>query len=1019
MRLVIALGSHHTRYLTPAIDVVEYINSHLPKIEIFVHLLDDEKGRGNTTAAARQRLAEHLADISIYVTPHPLSHVAASSTQSTAALEANTVNQNIKNRLVVRVSDFALEPLNPDAVLCFAPQNEHTLGVFTDGEHPLTRFTNLTLDPDSQHAEAMQSMVVEWLEKIRTTLVNIPKAMENHKPRLAFVSPLPPLQTGIADYSCELLEALVPYYTITLIVEQETVEPASLVQRFAIHDSRWFKQYGSSFDRVLYHWGNSQHHTHMLALLDQHPGCVVLHDFFSGDAIKYIADQQQDFGHVLYMAHGYGAVAEWHQDLSHAGIVKTLQHFPLNHPVISRATGVLVHSQYALGLARQWYPEHVLNDWRQVPFLRLMSDNGSVKDNRSSQETRQHTARDQLGLDKEAFVICTFGLITPNKCTQELFEAFTQSELANKSHVQLIIVGGYGHCRYQQTLEKWLKKYNKPATIQVTGYASADTYRHYLQAADIGVQLRANSRGETSAAVFDCLAAGLPMIANAHGSVAELPEHVAYLIPDKCNEMALRQALETLYQDALRRKDLAQAGQCYVRELHSSDAVGHAYAAAIEELTQKSRLGRYHSFLDDLMTLRKQEGLVLDNATDLAALSEAVDISLPPVDGPRLLVDVSNIANHDLRTGIERVTRNLCEIFLYTPPEGYRVELIRCLSGELYYARTYAAERLGLAPILGENEPLTPRQGDIYLSLEWSPPVLAATHQRFQAMRAQGVKLYFTVFDALPMQFPHHFPDFVEGTYEDWLSRVLTLADGLCCISAAVADDIRTCAYQLPEPLRPEGELPPLWHFHLGADFTARAASQGLRTEDNATLEKLTGDVPILLMVGTLEPRKGHAQVISAMEYLWHQGSPAQLVIVGKLGWKMDAIAKRLDGHPEKGKRLFWIKGASDDMLAELYRISSALVAASEGEGFGLPLIEAAQQGISIIARDIPVFREVAGQHASYFNATDGEGLALELQAWLKAYSAGKTPKVEHMPWLSWEQSAQQLLSQVLTSNTH
>lgn len=229
-----------------------------------------------------------------------------------------------------------------------------------------------------------------------------------------------------------------------------------------------------------------------------------------------------------------------------------------------------------------------------------------------------------------------------------------------------------------------------------------------------------------------------------------------------------------------------------------------------------------------------------------------------------------------------------------------------------------------------------------------------------------------------------------------------------------MADDIRACAYQLPEPLRPQGELPQLGHFHLGADFTARAASQGLRPEDHATLEKLAGDVPVLLMVGTLEPRKGHAQVISAMEHLWQQGSPARLVIVGKLGWKMDAMAKRLNEHLEQGERLIWVEGASDDMLSELYRTSTALVAASEGEGFGLPLIEAAQRGIKIIARDIPVFREVAGTHASYFQSTDGEGLAKELEAWFTANAANQTPSVETMPWLSWEQSAEQLLNLVL-----
>jgi glycosyltransferase involved in cell wall biosynthesis len=999
MRLILELGNHHTHYLGYTLELIGGLLTRAPTVNIAVHLLDDEKGRGEDAIVARQRLTSVIASEHVHVTPHPLE---------SATTDQSELTEQINARLVERIGDFAVEPLNPDLVLRLAPKNSVATNIFTDGQPYSSRYPLLTVDPQHTRVETAQASVLELIASLTVDPTHVATEQPAAKPRLAFVSPLPPLQTGIADYSAELLQALAPFYTITLIVEQPSVAPAELAQRFAIRDSHWFMRQGASFDRVLYHWGNSQHHTHMLALMDRHPGSVVLHDFFSGDAIKRLADEQQDFSRVLYTAHGYDAIAEWKQDLSHAGVEKTLRHYPLNHPVVSRATGVIVHSQYALGLARQWYPEQQLADWRHVPFLRLAPEEQEDK----IEQRRQ--ARQRLGIDDDTFVIATFGLITPNKCTQTLLDAFSSSTLAEQQHVQLIVVGGYGHAAYQRQIERWLKKYTQPANVHVTGYASAETYRHCLQAADVGVQLRAHSRGETSAAVFDCLAAGLPMIANAHGSVAELPEHVAYLTPDKVDAATLREALETLYHDAPRRQALAQAGQYYVREYHGLEAVGNAYARAIDTLHDQSRLGRYQHLLNDLQAMREQEGLVLHNDQDLAALAEAIDVSQPPIHGPRLLIDVSNIANHDLRTGIERVTRNLCEILLHAPPAGYRVELIRSLGGEWHYARAYAAERLGLDPILGEDEAITPRAGDVYLSLEWSPPVLDSMYPRFQAMRALGVKLYFTVFDALPMQFPHHFPDFVEGTYEDWLSKVLRLADGLCCISAAVADDIRACAYQLPEPLRPQGQLPELSHFHLGADFTARAASQGLRPEDHSTLEKLAGDAPVLLMVGTLEPRKGHAQVISAMEYLWQQGSPARLVIVGKLGWKMDAMAKRLNKHPQRGNGLYWVEGASDDMLSELYRVSTALVAASEGEGFGLPLIEAAQRGINIIARDIPVFREVAGASASYFQSTDGEGLAKELNDWFAADETNQAPSVETMPWLSWEQSAEQLLKLVL-----
>jgi len=90
------------------------------------------------------------------------------------------------------------------------------------------------------------------------------------------------------------------------------------------------------------------------------------------------------------------------------------------------------------------------------------------------------------------------------------------------------------------------------------------------------------------------------------------------------------------------------------------------------------------------------------------------------------------------------------------------------------------------------------------------------------------------------------------------------------------------------------------------------------------------------------------------------------------------------------------------------------LIAASEGEGFGLPLIEAAQHKLPIIARDIPVFREVAGEHAFYFRGDKPAILAETLRNWLDLFSVGQHPRSDDMPWLTWRQSAQQLLEKII-----
>ena len=86
------------------------------------------------------------------------------------------------------------------------------------------------------------------------------------------------------------------------------------------------------------------------------------------------------------------------------------------------------------------------------------------------------------------------------------------------------------------------------------------------------------------------------------------------------------------------------------------------------------------------------------------------------------------------------------------------------------------------------------------------------------------------------------------------------------------------------------------------------------------------------------------------------------------------------------------------------------MIFASLGEGFGLPLIEAAQQKLPVILRDIPVFREIAGEHACYFSGESAAELKQALEMWLVAFEKGEHPKSENMHWLTWKQSAEFLL---------
>src|SRR3954469_25022219 len=125
----------------------------------------------------------------------------------------------------------------------------------------------------------------------------------------------------------------------------------------------------------------------------------------------------------------------------------------------------------------------------------------------------------------------------------------------------------------------------------------------------------------------------------------------------------------------------------------------------------------------------------------------------------------------------------------------------------------------------------------------------------------------------------------------------------------------------------------------------------------------------------------------------------------------MEEFIVRLRGHPELGKRLYWMEGVSDEYLDEIYSAATCLIAPSEGEGFGLPLIEAAQHATPLLVRDIPVFREVAGDYASYFDGFDVSSLSEAVREWLTSWADGLHPRSDDLPWLTWEESTRQLVA--------
>jgi glycosyltransferase involved in cell wall biosynthesis len=811
------------------------------------------------------------------------------------------------------------------------------------------------------------------------------------KPRMAYVSPLPPERSGIADYSAEVLPELTRYYEIELITDLSEISDAFLQREFPRVPFRDFELTARGYDRILYHIGNSPFHSHVPSLLEHYPGPVVLHDFFLSHLFKYLeATDSVSLWRNLYVSHGYpGLVAR-----ARHGADDAIWAYPCNMAVLSQAPGIIVHSDHARQLAREWFGIST-DGWKIIPQLRRLAPT-----------LDRQTARTTLGISPDTFLVCSFGFLAPTKLNDLLFHSWLGSSLARRPNCCLVFAGGDGAGRPYQ-IDGALS-----SQVRATGYLSKEEYQLYLAAADVGVQLRGElSRGETPRSVLDCMAQGLATIVSSHPALTELPDDSVLKVSERCSKEELIAALERLYREPENRAMLGRRAKEYVGAERSPALIAQKYAQAVEEFASSHPASATSRVGVNLAQLASASGPSDDDFARVASCMAENSVT----GGVRqLLVDVTVLVSlGDEKTGIHRTTRGILAQLLENPPPGCRVEPVFRAHCETYrYARRLTGNYLKLEGLNLEDAPAAVNPGDVFLGLDWDPGIAVDDQAAAWLLhhRQRGMRTIFTIYDLLPLQHSEWFKPEMQPLFREWLSRLCRVADGFACISRSVADELMGW---LDAHSAVAARSVEIGFFHLGSDLETSWASRGLSPNDQKLLDALKGR-EVLAMIGTVEPRKGHRQALSAMEQLWARGEKLNLVICGRQGWLVDEIAHRLRSHPELGRRLFWMEQATDEALLRLYSIASGALIASEGEGFGLPLVEAAKHSVPIIARDLPVFREVAGEHAFYFSGARSTNLADALQSWLKLYRRGGHPQSSLMPWLTWQQSTEQLLQMAL-----
>lgn len=244
-------------------------------------------------------------------------------------------------------------------------------------------------------------------------------------------------------------------------------------------------------------------------------------------------------------------------------------------------------------------------------------------------------------------------------------------------------------------------------------------------------------------------------------------------------------------------------------------------------------------------------------------------------------------------------------------------------------------------------------------------------------LKAEQWKPVFLVHDLIPISHPQYCRPGEDAKHRRRMQTVLDTAAGVVVNSAATGEALAAFAIESGKG------VPPTQVAWLGSDEPAEAAELPPQTR------------PYFVTIGTIEGRKNHILLLRLWERLVAKmgGKVPELVLIGQRGWEADEVFALLDNSPVLAGHVREL-GRCDDatMLAWLDQARAVLMP-SFIEGFGIPVIEALQRGVPVIASDQAVFREIAGDIPLFIDADDLDGW----EAAVRAYCADTPDRVRQL----------------------
>ena len=377
--------------------------------------------------------------------------------------------------------------------------------------------------------------------------------------RLLYASPFPPKRSGISDYSSVLVKALSTKFDITLFTDDYEISDQSLasfpVLKYGIDDVDY-----SLFDFYIYNIGNNpEYHQYIYEAALKHPGMVILHDMILYYLFIGYYQARNSFYSSLYKKIGQADFIKIKDAVKTNGTALLEQKqmaavLKLNQELISSGNKLMVHSEYtknqilSLGLIKNEAIRH-------INLIEQIDENMRLIDREKLYK--------KYNIPCDALVIASFGYIAETKKNYEVCQAVKKmaNELDRKICYLMVGAGDYVDIELEKNF------------IIKTGFTDLDEFDSFITYADIVVNLRFPSMGETSAAMLRILQMGKACITNNGGWFTELPDFCVYKIELDNIVDRLEKALKTLILNSEARIQLENNAKKYIQSEYNKEQI--------------------------------------------------------------------------------------------------------------------------------------------------------------------------------------------------------------------------------------------------------------------------------------------------------------------------------------------------------------------------------------------------------------------------------------------------------------